>query len=182
MRRRSLAPLCLLALTTALAACGGDDEGGAKTFEDSAYDITFEYPEELTLRNDPTVSSSAGGEAKERKALALDEDNLILVEKYGPLRVDVNEDNLEQVKGELDGVVGQATGETVSGKKTEAGGLPGYEYTVKLDKPAGGESRLVFLFKDKFEYELNCQYTDKGREKIREACDQALETLKPKEA
>ena len=75
---------------------------------------------------------------------------------------------------------GLATGEEPTAKRIDAAGLPGYEYTVPLQKPKDGESRLIFLFKDKKEYEINCQSTPKLRERITEACDQAIKTLKVK--
>ena len=176
MRRLILSLTCLATLAAGPAACG-EDEAETKTFDERGFDITFDYPGDFKVRDDVSVSGTSGGSAQERTALALDDENLLVVEKY-ELNIAVTEDNLDQIKRELDGVVEQATGKEAEGRKTEVGGLPGYEYTVGLSKPEKGESRLVFLFRDKVEYELNCQSTPEKREQIQEACDQALETLK----
>ncbi len=174
-------PALLVPIAILVAGCGGSDEKSAKTFEESEFEITFEYPDDFNPRDDVTVSSSAGGDVAEQSALAVgdDKENLILIERYD-LNLAVTEDNLEVIKKQLDAVVMQATGEEPAGKRVDAAGLPGYEYTVPLMKPKDGESRLIFLFKDKKEYELNCQSTPKLRDRIAEACDQALETLEVK--
>ena len=175
MRKLLLLPIWLL-LVVGVPACGSDDEG-AKTFDDSAFGITFEYPGDFEVKDDVSVSGSSGSSADERTALALDNENLLVVEKYG-INIAVTDDNLDQIKRELDGVVQQATGKPASGKKTEVGGLPAYEYRTSLSKPGDGESRLIFMFDGKTEYELNCQSTPDKRDQINEACDQAVETLK----
>ncbi len=177
--RRTIALLIPLAIL--VAGCGSDEES-SKTFDEPEFAITFEYPEDFEPQKDVTVSSSAGGSVAEQAAIAPkgDKENLILVERYD-LNLAVNEENIDEIKGQLDAVVMQATGESPTAKKIEAAGLPGFEYTVPLDMPKEGESRLIFLFKDKTEFELNCQSTPKLRERIAEACDQAFETLKVKE-
>ena len=172
-----LIPIAILA-----AGCGSEEETDtAKTFDETEFEITFEYPEDFKPRDDVTVSSSAGGNVAEQAALGVGDDteNLLLIERYD-LNLAVTEDNLEVIKEQLDAVVMQATGEEPTAKRVDAAGLPGYEYTVPLQKPKDGESRLIFLFKDKKEYEINCQSTPKLRERITEACDQAIKTLKVK--
>lgn len=177
--RRLLALLVPIAIL--VGGCGGSDEKSAKTFDESGFEISFEYPDNFKPRKNVTVLNPAGIRGTERAVVAVgdDKENLILVERYD-LNLAVDEDNIEVIKKQLDAVVMQAIGEPQSAKKVEAAGLPGYEYTVPLMKPKDGESRVIFLFKDKIEYEINCQSTPKLRDRIAEACDQALETLEVK--
>jgi hypothetical protein len=80
---------------------------------------------------------------------------------------------------ELDGVVVQLAGGPVSGSVTEVGGLPAVRYEpVPLDDPAQGESRLVYLFDQAVEYQVNCQSTPKMRTELNAACDQVLATMR----
>jgi hypothetical protein len=169
----------LLALAVAVLAAGGCGGGGGdETFERDAFPFTFTYPGEFDEATEITIGSSAGGTAVAREGIGLDEDNLIVVTGYD-LRVAITKSNLADVKAELDAVVGQVAGRKVSGAESEAGGLPGYEYTFAVSDPEDGRSRFVALFDGKAEYTINCQSTPDRRDEVEAACRQVLETLQP---
>ena len=170
-------PLLIAALAVAAAGCG-DDSGGDKAFDDPSFALTFEYPAEFEFADDVSAGTRVGGTAKgESKGIRLDDKNGIVLQQFD-LNTEVTEANLERVKPELDRVVGQAAGGTVAGRRTTAGGLPGYEYELDVSKPAAARSRLVVLFDEKTEYTLNCQSTKEKRVEVEKACRQALDTLK----
>jgi hypothetical protein len=178
-------PALLLLLAALAVGCGGDDsdegEGGGeggKRFSDDRFSITFTVPDDLKEGEVNKIEESSGGKAVARAAVGLDSDNIILVTKYN-LNVAVTSANLPGVMPELDGVVSELAGSPVSGEVTEIGGLPAARYdVVALDEPAEGESRLVYLFDEAVEYQLNCQSTPEKRAELNAACDQALATLR----
>lgn len=49
---------------------------------------------------------------------------------------------------------------------------------MTLDEPPQGESRLVYLFDQAVEYQLNCQSTPEKRAELNAACGQVLATLR----
>ena len=175
-------PLLALAVAAAViataAACGGSGDG-TKTFDEDGFNFTFTYPGEFETAENVEFSTSAGGTAKERAAIALDSDNLIAVTRFD-LKVSVTKANLAQVKSELDSVIGQVAKREVAGKQIEIGGFPGYEYEFGLAEPATGRSRFVVLFDGKTEYTVNCQSTESKRDELLAGCREALETLEKK--
>ena len=179
MTRRSPAILALLAICLAVAVggCGGGDESGSATFEDDGFAITFEHPASFEEIDDVSIASTAGAASRADAARGLDEKNLILVSRYD-LNVEVDDENLDQVKAELDGVLSQAARQDLSGTQVEFGGLPGYEYAFDLDSEPPVQSRFVALFDDGTEYTINCQSTSERREEMEAACQQALDTLR----
>ena len=179
MTRRSRAILIALAicLTAAAGGCGGGDESGSETFEEDGFAITFEHPASFEEIDDVSIASTAGAASRADSARGLDEKNLILVSRYD-LNVEVGEENLGQVKEELDGVLSQAARQDLSGTQVEFGGLPGYEYTFDLDSEPPVRSRFVALFDGGTEYTINCQSTSENRDEMDAACVQALDTLR----
>jgi hypothetical protein len=150
---------------------------GDGKFDENEFAITFEYPRDLEETDDVSLTSQLGSGAEETRALALDENNALIVQKYR-LNIDANAGNLDStIKPELDNLLGQVSPGATSVRK-EYGGLPALEYdSIKLTNPANGTSRLIFLFDGRDEYEINCQWTPDEREKIQDACDKALDTL-----
>ncbi len=179
MRRLSLlsALLCL-----AVAGCGSSDEGGSKpeteTFAEDGFEITFDYPAEMQLRDDVSLEQSAGSEAAETVALAFDEDDAIVVQRFD-LNIEITEDNVDEAKAELDGVISQLDPNAGSGKDISLEGFEAFEYDLKPKAPPGARSRYVVLFKGNAEYVINCQATEERREDIADACSTALETVSP---
>jgi hypothetical protein len=87
-----------------LPACGDDDDGGGDgnvTFEREGFPFTFEYPDSFELTEDVSVAQTLGGGSDDSVALALDDDNAIIVSRF-TLNVEVDESNLAQVKQEAD--------------------------------------------------------------------------------
>jgi len=181
MRPLSLLPalLCI-----ALAGCGSSDEGGGgakpdtETFAEEGFEITFEYPAEMQLREDVTLGQSAGAQADETVALAFDEDDAIVVQRFD-LNVEVTEDNVDDAKTELDGVISQLDPDAGSGEDISLDGFEAFEYDIKPEAPPGARSRYVVLFAGDTEYVINCQATEERREDIAGACRTALETVRP---
>ena len=167
----------LVGLFVALGVIGLVLGVGDEKFDESEFGITFEYPRDLEETDDVSLTSQLGSGAEETRALALNENNALIVQKYR-LNIDVNEGNLEStVKPELDNLLGQVSAGAKS-VRTDYGGLPALEFkSIKLTNPSNGTSRLVFLFDGRDEYELNCQWTPDEREKIQDACEKALDTL-----
>jgi hypothetical protein len=185
--RARLTVLLLFLAVLAVGCGGGDDDStetrsgaeSGKTFSDDRFSVTFTYPDELKEGEVEKVEESAGaGKPVARAALGMDSDNLILLTKY-ELNVAVTSANLPDVMPELDGVVGQLAGSPVSGEVTEVGGLPAARYdVVALDEPPRGESRLLYVFDQTVEYQVNCQSTPEKRAELNAACDQVLATLR----
>jgi hypothetical protein len=77
----------------------------------------------------------------------------------------------------VDRVIGQLAGRAVNGRRIEYGGLPGYEYAIRLAKPTGAESRMAVLFDGATEYLVNCQSTPSKRSRLETGCRRALDTI-----
>lgn len=171
--------LTAAALAAALAGCGGGgDDEGVKTFEESGFDITFEYPAKLEVDESPEISTAAGAGPVAVRALGLDSDNGIIVERFD-LKVTVTGRNFDDLRRALDRLVSRSLAKRpAEGRPMRVGGMRGIEYELPLDTPENGRSRLTFVFDGAVEYELNCQSTPKGRAEISEACAQMLRTLR----
>jgi hypothetical protein len=173
MRRASLLLVGLVALLLVSAA---DAAGADKTFDVDGIGITFKYPASFKPIKRITFQKSAGSQAVARGAVALDKVNLIIVSRYN-LRIAITPANLPRFKHEVDTVIGKVAGRTVSGRRVAYGGLPGYEYWIKLAAPANAASRMVVLFDAATEYLINCQSTPPNRQTVEAACRKALQTL-----
>lgn len=164
---------CALALVLGASACGG---GGSGRYEETGLNITFKIPGGFHVAHDLSISKSSGANAADQAAVAIDEDNLIIVQRYN-LNASVTKDNLSNFKGEVDKVIGTLAGKAVSGHEVEYGGLPGYEYVIDIDQPAQGQSRLAVLFDGNVEYLVNCQSTPEQRDKVEKGCRTALDSI-----
>ena len=177
MRRAGAATVALIAL--AVAGCGGDE--GPKTFDRDEFPFTFEYPGDFELTEEVEFDQSLGAASDEDLALAIDEDNLIVLQRI-TLNLEVTEKNLPVAKEELDGLLAQLDPAAPQGTTGETAGFPSLEYEpVAIDDPAEGESQLLVLFDGDQEYVLNCQSTPDEREQVDEACAEMRETLAPAE-
>ena len=98
----------------------------------------------------------------------------------GVFNLSVDEDNIDQAKDELDGLISQLDS-NASGTIGETAGLPSVTYEdVPLETPTDGESTLVAIFDGETEYLLNCQSTPDHRDEVQTGCDQALATVATK--
>jgi hypothetical protein len=178
---RRLVLLTILAvLPLTLVACGGGGGGASGLFDVAGVGITFEYPaDQFDVTTQIRVQNSSGSTSAAQGGVLLDGDNLIMAQRYD-LRISVTQDKLANVKDEVDNVIGELAGKSVSGREVEYGGLPGYEYAIALKSPPKGQSRIAVLFDDRTEYLVNCQSTPEQRETLQDACQQALDTLKKK--
>ena len=177
MRRRNATWLAAVALgAIGLIACG---DSGPATFEEDGFPFTFEYPDGFEVSDDPTFSQNLGGESDETVAVAVNDDNGIVLQKF-TLRAEVDQTNLSVAKDEIDGLIAGVDADAQGGEAGETAGFPSLEYgLVKLTTPEDGESRILFLFEGDQEYVLNCQSTPDEREEIAAACDRMLETVAP---
>ena len=177
MSRRAAA-LALVACALALGAgCGSDDP---KTFDEDGFAITFEYPGNFERTTEVNIDRQEG-QAEESVALAMSEDNAIFVQRYGLDRV-VTPELADAVKAELDGVLTRLAGTEVSGRRIDVGGPVAFRYEIeRLQDPEDGRSTIVAVFDGDKEYFINCQSVPDGREELDEACEQAIDTLAPKD-
>ncbi len=161
-------------LVLGVSACGG---GGGGRYEESGFDITFTIPSGFRIAHDIRVSKSAGASPVDRAAVSLDQDNLVIIQRYN-LNVAITSSNLASFKNEVDRVIGNLAGKKVAGHEVEYGNLPGYEYVISLAEPAQGESRLAVLFDGMVEYLVNCQSTPEKRDKVEKGCRTVLDSIK----
>ena len=67
----------------------------------------------------------------------------------------------------------------VTGERTKVGGLIAFRYDdLAVTPPVDGESDLIFVFDGDVQYQLNCQSTPTHRDRMDEACDLAVDTLR----
>lgn len=166
--------LVLLVFALGVGACGGEED---TRFEAKGFGITFDYPEGFEESDDVTINEQQGSEAKESRAVGLDEDNGIIVQRYS-LQQNITKDNLDLAKAEFDALVAGLSPDAAKGATTEVAGLPALRYDkVPVGSVEKGESRLIVVFDGATEYLINCQSTPDKRSEINEACDQAVDTL-----
>ena len=175
MIRAALLTAVMAAL--ALGACGGEED---TRFEAKGFGITFDYPEGFDESDDVTINEQQGSQAQESRAVGLDEDNGIIVQRY-KLQERISKDNLDLAKAEFDVLVAGLSPDAAEGETSEVAGLPALRYSnVPVRSVKGGQSRLIVVFDGATEYLINCQSTPEKRSEIDEACDQAVETLAPR--
>jgi hypothetical protein len=185
-RRASLAAV-VAAVALLLAGCGGSgDSGGSgdggggngeKTFSDDRFALTFSYPDDLRS-GEITSVDKAVGTSEADVAIGLDSDNLITISKF-ELNAPVTSANIATAASEGDGVIAELVGHPVHGEVTEIAGLPAVSYeAIPLDEPAQGESRMLFVFDNKDQYQIDCQSTPEKRAELHAACDHVLGSLR----
>ncbi len=180
MARRLALLAILVALPFTLVACGGGGGGGGGIFDVEKIDVSFEYPlDTFDVTTKFTFQAQRGADPVAEAGVLLDSENVIVVQRYD-LNLSVTKDNLANVKGEVDSVIGSLARKKVSGREVEYGGLPGYEYAIALRTPPKGQSRIAVLFDERTEYLVNCQSTPPQRETLEDACRRALDSLKKK--
>lgn len=173
MRR---API-LIALI-ALAGCGGGDS--AETFDKSGFDVTFEYPSEMDESDKVSIAQSAGNAARATEGVQYTKQDVIAIQRYD-LNREIDEDNIDLAKAELDRLVTQLSSGAEPGDTGKVGEFDSVEYEdLELRQPEGARTRLIALFDGDTEYLINCQYTPDRKDDIEKACDQILESIEKK--
>jgi hypothetical protein len=185
MRRWPVLALAVAAAALALTACsasvgtGGDSSspsanGGTttstKTYTNDKYGFSITYSDKFT-QGDAAEGTGAGGSSVLDVAFA-DKSGPVISDRYvNAVQTSVYEltraikpTEVKQIKGELQGIVGQLMGTLPSGKVVEklapieVNGVPGYafKYTYQED---GKDltAATFFLFKDKTEYQITAQ-------------------------
>ena len=172
--------LALLLVVALVGACGGDGEsGGVEMFDESGIGLTFEYPAAFEKRDDFGATVTAGARPAEETAVMLDDENGIVVAKY-VLNITVDEQNIDDIKPEIDALAAQVAGTSVETEQIELAGLPGFRFEADVEKPKNGRSRIAILSDGQTEYTLNCGSTPEKRAEIEAACERAFETLEQK--
>lgn len=173
--------LATVVAITALATtgCGG---GGEKQFTTPTYPFSFSYPDGWTLtRNAAFNYGSGSGERSVSATLKSPHDQVTITQyklrKTLPPGVNGNQREVDRIVARL---TAQAKGTASDSKTVEYGGIPGYEYVVEYEAPDKTilRNKLVFLFKGKDEFQVNCQSSPKNREELEKGCAQVLDTLK----
>jgi hypothetical protein len=163
-----------VACGVALTGCGGSQ---TKTFSRPGFAIHFSYPAELSplsVQYGRVVGRSAG---TTDVALGIEPHDLIVVTRY-PAGSVLTSANISSFKALYDRLLSRAFGQAVVSTVKTVGGLPALSYPpVTSQAPFAHTSRVTFVFAARREYELNCQYTSKGRATIVKACNQMLATL-----
>jgi hypothetical protein len=193
MDLKKLSVVLLLAVALIGSACGGgggDEAGGGGEAEEAAdtqtyseNDVTFDYPGDWDEFEAEAAAMSTGSNELWNTTVGPDETNLVNITAY-QLNIEVTEDNIADIRAELDGVIGQvvqqAGGEIASGPtQSTVAGFPAYSYEwsdVEVDGEAK-DSRAVFLFDGDVEYFFNCQYDADTEEDVLAGCDTILESF-----
>ena len=170
---RSLLPPALAAIALALTACGDESD---KTFDQQGFPLTFEYPHAFEEVSDVDVDTNLGAPADQSAAIAIGDNDLILVERFTLNRA-VERSDLDAAKQQFEELFRQLD-PTVSSRVSEVAGVPALTIdAVDIPSVEDGQSRFVALLDGDQEYLFNCQSTPEHREEIEQACDMALETL-----
>ena len=112
--------------------------------------------------------------------------DLLIVAGYR-LPVSITKKNLARYKAAIRAgvaqLIGQAQGQILGGPtRVTLGKLPGYRFDTSLQMSDGTlvASRLIFVFRKKIEYFLNCQHTQDGplTAEIEGGCDQVMQSFR----
>jgi hypothetical protein len=176
MRIRKFGLLVLaIALTIAIlglaAGCGGDS-GSVKTYTDSAYGFSFDYPGDWQVGTTEAAGATSGADPTEvvtagdpnGKMVGNTGVDIFMVRVY-ELAQAVDEATLTEVLPVLEGLVADFQSQDPTFKvdsplaKTTVGTIPGYQVTGSFDWDADTpvKSTMYFLFAGNIEYQLSVQ-------------------------
>ncbi|MGH2958755.1 MAG: hypothetical protein ACRDKE_04075 [Solirubrobacterales bacterium] len=173
----------LVAAFVAGALLTGCGSSGEQSFTTPTYPFSFDYPEGWTLSRGANFTYGSGDTAVRSVSAALKEpyDQVTITQyklkKTLPAGVNGYQPEVDRIVARL---TKQANGTASDAKVVKYGGQPGYQYIVEYP---GGEkiilqNKLTFLFKGQYEFQINCQSSEKNREALNEGCDQILDSLK----
>jgi hypothetical protein len=174
--RRSAGSLCaVLAAACGLVACGGSS---TDTFSENGMAITFRYPAALNGGTITSISRHANAaHASSQKAVAINHDNLLLVQRYR-LKIPTTKGNLPELEDAADQVVTALFKREMTGARTHFNGIPAVTYRLG---PSGNDttSQVSYVFLDGSAYELDCQWSPAHKAEIQQACREMKRTIKP---
>jgi hypothetical protein len=172
--------LAVLVLGVVLSGCGG---GGSQSFTTPTYPFSFDYPAGWTLTRGANFSYGSGDSAVRSVSAALKEpyDQVTITQyklkKTLPPGANGYQPEVDRIVARL---TKQAKGSAGDAKVVKYGGQPGYQYVVEY--PGGDnitlQNKLTFLFKGQYEFQVNCQSSEKNRDALNKGCDQILDSLK----
>lgn len=178
-RAKHFALAAAIAIGMVASGCGGSDE---TTFSTPTYPFSFTYPADWKLtRNAAFNYGSGAGERSVSVSYKVPHDQVTITQyelkKTLPKGVNGNRKEVDAIVAKL---TVEANGTASEGEVVEHGGIPGYSYVVEYTAPDGKllRNQLVFLFKAKDEFQVNCQSTDENREQLEQGCNLVLDTLK----
>ncbi len=181
--------------TSATSGSSGTSAASAdtKTYTDSSYGYSFDYPASWKVQEETSVDVSAGGtstggvgvfDPKGAKAGDTYID-LMLVSVY-KLNATVDDSLLPQLKSEIESVLkdleSQGTGMKVEKPlaETTAAGMTGYNVTYSFTKDgAPCTSTLYFLFDGNMEYQLTTQASNENWAADQPIFDAMIASFKP---
>jgi hypothetical protein len=170
----------VVAASALLAGCGG---GGDQAFTTPTYPFTFDYPDGWTISRGANFAYGSNDSAVRSVSAALKEPyDQVTITQYKLKKT--LPDGTNGYQPEVDRIVRrltkQAGGDSSDAKVVQYGGQPGYQYIVEY--PGGTnillQNKLTFLFKGQYEFQINCQSSEKNREALNKGCDQILNSLK----
>jgi len=184
--RRVTATLCVTATicaaavaAAALAACGSSGASGSadtKTFRQPGMAITFRYPSALRNGDITSMHLHVGAGEALRRAVALDHDNALLVEKY-TVKIPTTKANIPVLEKATDEVVTALYHRQLAGTRTTLNGIPAITYPP--GPTSGTTSEVSYVFLDHGAYELDCQWNARHAAEIKRACRQMKATIRP---
>lgn len=171
------ATLAILLLAIGLMGCGEDK----KDFATPTYPFTFEYPEGWKTTRDVALEFGApNAERQLAVQLAAPYDQMVIsqykLKKSLPEGIIANQKEIDRIVGSLSK---QSGGVASNAERVSVGGLEGYSYVIDFERGnVALRNELIFLFRDRDEFQLTCQSSEKRREQTQKGCDQIKETLK----
>lgn len=178
--RRGLQAAVIVVAFALLAAtgCGGDSE---KTFSTPTYPFSFSYPSDWKLTRNAAFNYGSGAGKRSVSVSLKDPYDQVTITQYVlkktlPEGVNGNRKEVDRIVARL---TAEAKGTASDGEIVEYGDIPGYKYVVEYEALDGTilRNQLVFLFKGKDEFQINCQSTEKNRKELEKGCELVLDTL-----
>jgi hypothetical protein len=190
----------LLTAALTLSACGSTGTaatGGAgsslKTYTDSDYGYSFQYPDGWELHEGDSADVTAGGSSvggvgvydpKGASANTVYID-LVQISVY-KLSVSVDESMKDEIKAEVESVLASLKSQAADMKsvnslsEAKVAGMIGYRATYSFTKSGvPTTSTLYFLFKGNLEYQVTVQAATENWEKDQDVFDAIVASFKP---
>ncbi|MBI5310494.1 MAG: hypothetical protein HZB14_05650 [Actinobacteria bacterium] len=178
-RTKHFALAAAVAIGLLASGCGGGDEQA--TFATPTYPFSFSYPDGWKVTRNAAFNYGAGAGLRSVSVSLKDPYDQVTVTQYKlkktlPKGVNGNRREVDKIVAQL---TSEAKGTASDGEVVSHGGIPGYMYVVEYNAPDGRllRNQLVFLFKGRDEFQINCQSTDERRAELEKGCDMVLDTI-----